>query len=772
MARRRGRRRGGGPGTRLHAAQTPDIEPPPLDNVRAALSEPHPLTLLAVASSMLQVLEPSRPVPLPIGDDETTRDLPSLPELAASFIEVDIVETTALLAVFAELIDDQVLTRRMRRAVTGRSHALPRWLTGLTPIDVHTSVIVSHVLGDGDNVMLGIRTAAGDDLTAAVYIDHNLGTVVKDAFVIDASVDDVVEEFTAAADDDPDLTSRDLHPADARARIDAAMELAAITWPPLETESWPACRPLVRWVLRQLPPGGQGYVRPEWSDDDRAELTERFFASRFGRAQDDDDGRSLFESLLWFGCDYGPGDPLRWSPVAVEILLADWLPRKVVADVAFLSRAPDLLRTFIRFSHAERGIRDELTAETLTAVDECVEEYQKVIRSARPQGPAALMAAMGVPVGDGPFGTDVAPWWLDASYEELALDSLASAVGGHGQLEALDDAPLPGEDFAWDAIPDDIAGRVHEVLTLTDRCCDELLDDEYRTACRRLLADVAQADPQIFRRRGRSETAAAAIAWVVGKANRLFDTYRTDVAVADVVGWFGVSGSPSQRAATMLKALGVDDAASYRMDLATPRYLVSERRSALIDRRDALHAASAASDADPRPLRTDAVDDAGLRGPSPPPPAATSFDTPYPTPGRGSATDVVTAVGWFPPDQFTIALKRWPDLAQRWDNADHTGYSRGIQGHLLDISRAAGRNPLVVPLVVDELDAYAEAHGIDPGAPETRAAFAAEAARRGLGMAWPPRRNRPCWCGSGRKYKLCCDTVPADPARRQAAPEE
>ncbi|MFF1820557.1 SEC-C domain-containing protein [Kribbella sp. NPDC058245] len=26
----------------------------------------------------------------------------------------------------------------------------------------------------------------------------------------------------------------------------------------------------------------------------------------------------------------------------------------------------------------------------------------------------------------------------------------------------------------------------------------------------------------------------------------------------------------------------------------------------------------------------------------------------------------------------------------------------------------------------------------------------------GVGVAWPPGRNQPCWCGSGVKYKRCC----------------
>lgn len=780
MTRRRGRRHGGGPRTRLHGSSalaggaadgTGDVGPPPLGDIREALDESGPLPLLGFACSVLEVLDPSHPAPMPIGDDDDDPDLPSLHEFVVSFAEVDTVETTALLTAWAELVDDEALAARMRREIAARGHRLPTWLTGLTPIDVYAAVELSHVLGDGDNVMLGVRTAAGDDLTVVLYIDHNLGTVVKDAFVMEDPLDVASEQFRAVAEDDPDVTLRQLDLANARARVDAAIELGAMTWPPFETDSWPACRPLVNWVLRQLPAGGQGYVRPEWSDDDRAELADQFFASQFGREEDDADGRSLLESLLWFGCDYGPGDPLRWSPTAVEILLTDWLPRKIVADTAFLSRAPDLLRGFIRFCHAERGISHELTTETISAVDEWDDEYQQVIRSPRPQGPAALMAAMGVPVGDGPFGADVAPWWSDAGYEELMLESLARAVGGAEQLQALDDAPVPDEAFAWDVVADDITDRVGDVLALTDGCCNELLDVEYRTACRRLLADVAAADPQIFRRRSRADTAAAALAWVIGKANGLFETYETGVAVADIVGWFGISGSPSQRAATMLRALDIDATGHVTIDLGTPRYLVSERRSDLLARRDRLDAERAASSGSAQPLPPGAIDVGGQRlgsrADSELDTAATRRVTAAHRPAQPRA--VVTAVGWFPQDQFAPALERWPELADRWDADDYASYARDIQGHLLDISRAAGRNPQLVALDIDALEGYADRHGTEPDDPETRAAFAADAAQHGNGLAWPPRRNDRCWCGSGRKYKKCCDTVPADPARRETA---
>lgn len=238
---------------------------------------------------------------------------------------------------------------------------------------------------DGDNVLLGARLP-GHELTAVIYIDHNLGTVVKDAFPVPGPISEVIERLREAADD-PDVTVRDIGLANARARVAEAIEVGAIMFPPFETETWPASRPLTEWLLRLLPADGTGYTRPVWSEAAKKRLANRFFGSRFGKPLDDADHQDLLDQFVWFGTDYGPGDPLRWSPVAVEILLADWIPRKIVAHSGYLSKAPELLRAFIQFCHAERKIRPALTGQTLAAVDEYEPEYQRVIRSPRPQGP-------------------------------------------------------------------------------------------------------------------------------------------------------------------------------------------------------------------------------------------------------------------------------------------------------------------------------------------------------------------------------------------------
>lgn len=102
--------------------------------------------------------------------------------------------------------------------------------------------------------------------------------------------------------------------------------------------------------------------------------------------------------MLWFGTGYVTGDPFRWSPVTVEMLLDDWFPRKVLADVTLLSKLPDLLpdlvRGFIRYCHDRQGIRSSLTAETLAAVDRYEPDYQRVIRSQAPGGASTVGRAV------------------------------------------------------------------------------------------------------------------------------------------------------------------------------------------------------------------------------------------------------------------------------------------------------------------------------------------------------------------------------------------
>lgn len=145
--------------------------------------------------------------------------------------------------------DDLVLRQRIRRELAERPNTGPAWLTTLSQTETYRAVLMSHVLGDGNDIMLGARLPDGREFTCLVFIDHNVGNLVNDAFVISEPISTVVARSQERADD-PDTRWEDISLADARSWVGAAIQRGAITIPPSESDTWPACRALVEWVIR------------------------------------------------------------------------------------------------------------------------------------------------------------------------------------------------------------------------------------------------------------------------------------------------------------------------------------------------------------------------------------------------------------------------------------------------------------------------------------------------------------------------------------------
>ena len=303
------------------------------------------------------------------------RDTFRLEDLVAGFVGVQVPETTALLAVLADLIvDDEDSQVRCRQAVADRGDSLPTWLVELQRVEVYRAVRITHVLGDRDELLIGARFADGQELTCVAVIDHNMVSEVKDAFFVPDSIDEVLAA-TAERIADPDTSFVDMSLADARAWICHGLEQFL---PILDSVQWPHCRPLVQWLIGHLPQGGTAYQSPGW--EDTSPLVDRFFDSVAALPFNRFDHRELLLELL----DTGTGDPLRWSAARIEQALTglpfydDHIPLEVALD------APDLLRAFIPYAHAQSGIRDELTSGTLAMVDALRSSYKReVLRQAK-----------------------------------------------------------------------------------------------------------------------------------------------------------------------------------------------------------------------------------------------------------------------------------------------------------------------------------------------------------------------------------------------------
>ncbi|MEJ1089058.1 DUF6398 domain-containing protein [Microbacterium sp. Mu-80] len=557
-----------------------------------ALRNPHPLAFLEYASMLAQATEPD-PLAgmrhMARGGGAPSRPKIDRDDLIDSFFDVGMRETDALLMVWAQMLDDDRLRERAQRELPLRRHSLPAWLRQLDKVQPTRVIQGSHLLGDGENFFIGVETA-GRSFTIVLYIDHNMGTIPKDGFAVDLPLTEVVGRMHEGAAED-DIVTEELLLEDARAKIDEALENESHLLDPFEGDSWPGTRPLTRWMLRLLPSGGTGYQKAEATDQELDAIVEAFLASEFAAGAAPDIADQV-RTLLNFGPYYSGTEPLRWSPVVAEMVLVDLIPRKVMADAAYLAGIPDAMRALVRFAHAERSVPARYTAETLHAIDEFEPQYRDLI--AADQRPGTLGMVQQVLGASDPFGAG-GLFEEDISTDEYFLRRVALRTGGMPALDALDTAALPDEPLTLPPLTRSTAVKIEEVAEIVDGACiDFFADAELRTAARRLISRIAEADADVLAR-GKSTNAAAALCWIIANANDAFAA----VTVKGLTESLGVKSSPQDRALTMLSALGVDHY-EWRYDhaLGDAALLTSRTRTALIARRDRLRAAIAAEQAD------------------------------------------------------------------------------------------------------------------------------------------------------------------------------
>ncbi len=114
--------------------------------------------------------------------------------------------------------------------------------------------------------------------------------------------------------------------------------------------------------------------RPEVSIDEREALVQAFRASDDGAPFATDQGAlDIVSFAIDFCADYVDGRPLRWSPVVVELFMADWLPRKVLAEREVFERVPEVLPAWIRHAGRLRDIPADAIEATVAAVDKWTE---------------------------------------------------------------------------------------------------------------------------------------------------------------------------------------------------------------------------------------------------------------------------------------------------------------------------------------------------------------------------------------------------------------
>lgn len=100
------------------------------------------------------------------------------------------------------------------------------------------------------------------------------------------------------------------------------------------------------------------------------------------------------------------------------------------------------------------------------------------------------------------------------------------------------------------------------------------------------------------------------------------------------------------------------------------------------------------------------------------------------------------------------AQRRWPGEYTQPDEE----YNAIAESRWRELAERGVPSIRVVPATVDGLVAFAERTGGSPTDVAVKTRYV-NTVPEPQTLPWPPARNAPCWCGSGRKYKKCCGRV-------------
>jgi hypothetical protein len=265
----------------------------------------------------------------------------------------------------------------------------PTWLGDVGNAEITGAAVMREdVFDDGFTMFLEARHPGGETHAVGVYIDNNLGVMAKDILLAD-SIDRVAEVMRRNPGDDGELRLEQIDPAVAAVEIRAAMDLTEMTLDPPVSDDYAGLRALAMLRADEVPGGAMASQREEMPAEDRDALRDDFLASPEGGAFAPDGDEAFVVSLaIDFCADYVDGRPLRWSPVVVELFMAGWVPRKVLADAGVFEVLPAALDAWVRFSGRRRGIPEWAIAVTQEAIPRWRDEMTSAGSDLTSAGPA------------------------------------------------------------------------------------------------------------------------------------------------------------------------------------------------------------------------------------------------------------------------------------------------------------------------------------------------------------------------------------------------
>ena len=339
--------------------------------------------------------------------------------LAEAMGQTDGAGARVALAVIETMDDDELGLRagEIRASLSeDLGEALPGWVAELGEAEVTDAAVMREdVFDDACTVFLEARHPNGETHAVGVLIDNNLGGMAKDILLAD-SIDQISEIVRENPQPGGDVKVDRIVPGVAAGRIHAAIELTDMTLDPPVSDDYSEFRALALRRADETPGQLVPAERSEIPSAARDRLMDEFLNSPEGKGFAPDSEEAYVVSLaINFCADYVDGRPLRWSPVVVELFMADWIPRKVLGDAELFSRLPTALDAWIRFAGRKSRLPEWAIADTREAIAQWHETMVRESEDPAAAGPAkqfiAAAQAAGIDLGDqDALDTFVAGW--------------------------------------------------------------------------------------------------------------------------------------------------------------------------------------------------------------------------------------------------------------------------------------------------------------------------------------------------------------------------
>jgi hypothetical protein len=270
----------------------------------------------------------------------------------------------------------------------------PAWAASAGTAVPTEAWIGSDIYGDQEIVIVGF-TYPGlvDDPghSICVLVDHTERGIAKDAYPA-APLDQTLARWREAEDEGIRLRPASLPEVAARL-ADALVATDFIdNHEKTDGRTLAETRALLTARLATLPPAAAIGVA-ELDAEGRDWLVAEFLgAPEAAGLLSEPAAVTVCHSLISYRCDYGDGDPLRWSPTLAGLCLLDHFPVKVSLDEPDLALVPDVLAAWVAFAAGRRHLPESALVRILDVIDSCREDFPVAMGDASRYSPAKRAA--------------------------------------------------------------------------------------------------------------------------------------------------------------------------------------------------------------------------------------------------------------------------------------------------------------------------------------------------------------------------------------------